>query len=1154
MLKGGDGTGTAMGKPKHPLWGLLIVQFLGAFNDNAWKLIVALLAIRTAAEQAGGSGPAFEAASQTQTTIAFMVFTLPLMLVSIPAGVLADRLSKRSVIIIMKAVEVCLMAGGTLALLIRPSGGVLSLLVLGLMGAHSALFSPAKYGILPEILPHEQLSSGNGLLELLTFLAIISGTIAGGILLDWAGESPWVSGLVLLTLASLGFLVSWRVPRVHPARSEGGVATTVTIAWDALRSDRVLRLAVLGSIFFWSVASLAGQDILVYGKAVLGLPDRMVGLPLAFLAIGTGLGAVLAGKLSASKVEYGLLPLGAIGLTFFLLLLGTISPAFSGTLLIMALLGIASGMLVVPLNALVQWRSPDDRRGAVIALSNSFIFGGILAGSLSAKILSGIGLSASGILLAASVVTAAGTLWVLWLLPDAFLRLVLVLLTHTFYRLRVVGREHVPERGGALLVPNHVSFIDGLLVLASLDRPIRFLVDAEYVHHFFLRPFMTSLGAIPISASGGPRMLLRSLRDAGKYLDQGELVCIFPEGQLTRTGMLLPFRRGFQRLSKGRSAPIIPIHLDRVWGSIFSYANGRFLTKLPERIPYPVTVCFSAPLPADTPVYEVRRAVQDMGETAWRLRMADSRPLYHRFVHAMRRHPFRLAFADTTRPHLSRLRALAGTIALARAFCPHWDGQPRVGILLPPSVAGALTNFAVTLSGRISVNLNYTAGGAGLESAARQAGLRTVVTSRGFLDRAKVKLPKDIQPLWMEEIAGTIGRPAWLMALLLAAFAPLRLVERACGMRQRPTIDDIATIIFSSGSTGEPKGVMLTHFNLQANVAAVAQTVPIHPTDRLLGVLPFFHSFGYMATLWLAALHGMGVVFHPTPLETSAIGELVRRYRVTYLIATPTLLQLYLRRCTPEQFGSLRVVLTGAERLSERLAQAFEDQFGIRPLEGYGVTECSPVIAVSGPGFRAPGFYQRGARRGHVGQPLPGLSVRIVDPDTFRPLPPRTPGMLLVKGPNVMRGYLGRDDLTAGVMRDGWYITGDIATLDEDGFLQITDRLSRFSKIGGEMVPHGRVEEALQQAAAKDVRAFAVTAIPDDRKGERLAVLHTLDEAVIPALLEKVAAQGLPNLFLPRRDHFVKVDTLPVLGTGKLDLRQVKRIAMERLGSSARGS
>ncbi len=1139
-----------MDNPKHPLRGLLIVQFLGAFNDNAWKLIVALLAIRAVAAQVGGSGPAFEAASQTQTTLAFVVFTLPLMLVSLPAGVLADRVSKRSVIIIMKAIEVCLMAGATLALGIRPSDWVLPLVVLGLMGAHSALFSPAKYGLLPEILPHDQLSSGNGLLELWTFLAIISGTVAGGVLLDWAGESAWISGLVLTTLAGLGFLLSWTVPRVPPARSQGGITTTVKIAWDTLRTDRILRLAVLGSIFFWTIASLAGQDILVYGKTVLGLADRTVGLPLAMLAIGTGFGAVVAGKLSASKVEYGLLPLGAIGLTVFLLLLGIFSPGLFGVLILMALLGIASGMLVVPLNALVQWRSPDDRRGAVIALSNSFVFGGILLGSLSAKVLSEIGLSASGILLAVSAVTAMGTVWALWLLPDAFLRLVLVLLTHTFYRLRVIGRGHVPERGGALLVPNHVTFIDGLFLLASLDRPIRFVMEARYYHRPFLRPFVKSLGAIPISATGGPRLVLRALRDAGRYLDQGEVVCIFPEGQLTRTGMLLPFRRGFERLAKGRTVPIIPVHLDRIWGSIFSYAGERFVTKIPQRIPYPVTVSFGPPLPSTTPGYAVRQAVQDLSEVAWALRKNKCRPLHAAFIRGMRRRPFRFMFADSTRPRVSRLQALAGAIALCRALGPAWKEQESVGILLPPSVAGALVNFAATLAGRTSVNLNYTAGRPGIESAIRQARLQTVVTSRTFIERVKLDLPEGIQPLWVEDIMATIGHGSRLRALLLALLGPLRLIERTCGMVQRPTTDDVATIIFSSGSTGDPKGVMLSHFNVQANVEAVAEVFSTQPTDRLLGILPFFHSFGYMATLWLATIHGIGVAFHPNPLDASAIGELVRRQRVTFLIATPTFLQLYLRRCTPEQFGSLRLVLTGAEKLSERLAQAFEDRFGIRPLEGYGTTECSPVIAVSGPGFRAPGYYQPGARRGHVGQPLPGLAVRIVDPDSFVPLPPGEPGMLLVKGPNVMRGYLGRDDLTANVIRDGWYITGDIATLDADGFLQITDRLSRFSKIGGEMVPHGRVEEALQEAAGSDTHAFAVTAVPDERKGERLAVLHTLDEAAIPAILEKVATQGLPNLFIPRRDHFVKVDKLPVLGTGKLDLRAVRRLATERLGPS----
>ena len=362
-------------------------------------------------------------------------------------------------------------------------------------------------------------------------------------------------------------------------------------------------------------------------------------------------------------------------------------------------------------------------------------------------------------------------------------------------------------------------------------------------------------------------------------------------------------------------------------------------------------------------------------------------------------------------------------------------------------------------------------------------------------------------------------------------------------------MDDLATIIFSSGSTGEPKGVMLSHFSIDANAQGATQVLHLYQRERVLGILPFFHSFGYLV-FWFVLFNNAALVFHPSPLDVAAIGELVRRYRITFLVTTPTFLQLYQRRCTPEQFSSLRVVLTGAEKLPARLAQAFKDRFGLDPIEGYGVTECAPVIAVNCPDFRAAGFFQPASRRGTVGQPLPGVSVKIVDPESYAPLPPGTPGMLLVKGPNVMTGYLKRDDLTANVMRDGWYITGDIALVDDDGFLTITDRLSRFSKIGGEMVPHGKVEEALQQAAGTDIQVFAVTGIPDDRKGEQLAVLHTLEESRIPEILEKLMAIGLPNLFMPPRGNFVKVEALPVLGTGKMDLRRLKQIAMERLAKA----
>ncbi|MFO0774248.1 MAG: acyl-[ACP]--phospholipid O-acyltransferase [Nitrospiraceae bacterium] len=1129
------------------LTGLLVAQFCGAFNDNAWKLIVALLAIRQVAAQLGRDNPAFELEAQTHTTVTFVVFTLPLVLFSVVAGVLADRVSKRTVIVGMKLAEVALMAAGTAALWLDPSGHFLPLIVLGLMGVHSALFSPAKYGILPEILPQARLTAGNGLLELWTFMAIITGTAAAGFLLDAADPQPWRAGAALVVISLIGMGASWFVPPVPPARSAGGLTDTLRGAWSALQDDRVLRLAIMGNIFFWTLASLVGQDILIYAKSTLGLSDALAGIPMTLLAAGIGVGAVLAGRLSGVTIELGLIPIGVFGMATMLLAIGVLSPGLTWTLILLGILGIASGLFVVPVNALVQWRAPADRRGAVIAMQNTAVFTGVLCGSLGSGLLGTLGLHAAGIFLVAGVGAAAGFVLALRLLPESFLRALLVLVTKTLYRVRVLHPERVPATGGALLIPNHVSFIDAVLLITCIERPVRFLVDTQYFEIPWLRPFMRLAQAIPIAASASPRVLLRALRDAGEALDRGELVCIFPEGQITRTGGLLPFRRGFARIVKNRTTPIVPIHLDRIWGSIFSFVGGRFLTKWPQRIPYPITISFGEPMPPTASVGEIRSAIQDLGEAAWRLRKPQRRPLHRLAVRSLRRHPLRFAMADPTRPHLRSYQALAGTVALAKALESDWQDQRTVGLLLPPSVPGALTNLAATLSGRTTIHLNYTAGRAGLEQAVALAGLRTVVTSRQFVEKAKLDLPTTVTPIWLEDVSARITGMQRLTALCWGLFAPISWLERYCGAMHAPTMDDIVTIIFSSGSTGAPKGVMLSHFNIDSNIEGALQLFHVDAGDRLLGILPFFHSFGYMLPFWLAIIHGLPVVYLPSPLDTTAVGEAMLKYRLTICIATPTFVQLYLRRCTPEQFGSLRVMLTGAEKLTERLAQTFQDRFGVRPLEGYGATECAPVISVGCPDFRAAGFFQPASRRGSVGQPLPGIAVRIVDPETFAPLPTGTAGMLLVKGSNVMTGYVGRPDLTAAAMRDGWYITGDIAYIDEDGFLFITDRLSRFSKIGGEMVPHGRIETALHEAAGADGQVLAVTGVPNDRKGEQLAVLHILDERLIPDILEKAAATGLSNLFLPRRDAWIKVEKLPLLGSGKLDLRELKRLAIDAL-------
>ena len=678
---------------RHPLRGLLVSQFFGAFNDNAWKIIVIELAVETLMAKPSAGSSDLETTTLFQTTLAFLVLVIPLMLFSLPAGVLCDRVSKRTVIVWMKLFELVLMSAATAILLLTPGNPWLPLGILALMGLQSALFGPAKYGILPEILPHSRLSAGNGLLELWTFVAIVGGTAVAGYLLGWtrglegAGGLLWLTPLTLAVLAALGLAATRFIPRVPAARSEGGLVVTVTTAWQAMRADRVLWLTVLGSCFYWSVASLVGAVILVYGRLDLGLEHP--GILLAVFGLGVGAGGVLAGKLSANKVEYGLIPLGAVGLALFLLVLALLPPMLIATLPLLALLGISSGFVVVPLNALLQWRSPEDRRGAIIALSRVIVFGGMIVGTLLGPAMSAsLDLPTRGTLVGCAVITASGTLWALRVLPDAFLRLVLVFLTHTFYRLRVIGAPHVPAEGGALLVPNHISFADGLFLFASVDRPIRFIVDSSYFKHLIYGPFLRSLRSIEISSSGGPRVILRAMRDAGKSLDEGEIVCIFAEGEITRTGALQPFRRGLERIAKGRTAPIVPVNLDRVWGSIFSREGGRFLTKIPKQIPYPVTVSFGEPLPSTTPIDEVRRQVQLLGTAAWEERKSDRLPLHISFIRTARRHPFRLAFADPSRQRVSGLQALVGAIALGRRLKPLWQGQQRIcGAARPASSA-----------------------------------------------------------------------------------------------------------------------------------------------------------------------------------------------------------------------------------------------------------------------------------------------------------------------------------------------------------------------------------------------------------------------------------------------------------------------------------
>lgn len=1145
-------------KTRHPLLGLLISQFMGAFNDNAWKLMIFTLATRHLLNE-GIDSTTMEYESQMNATIALMVFLIPMLLFSLPAGAFADKNSKRNVIIWMKILEVFLMLGATLSLLIAPNYLFIPYIFLGLMGMQSAIFSPGKYGILPQILPYEKLSKGNGLIEMFTMIAIIAGTGLGPIMLaaDSSGEKPWLTWtgpLALLLLSLVGVAASYAIPKVDAANTENtSTMQTIKDAYRSIRIDRILLLAILGNILVWLITSLLGQNVLVYAKTIVKYLEKgelYQGIPPASYGLGIALGAFLGGRISGDQIEYGLIPFGSIGFAAMSMLLGIFQPGIPGTVAILIFMGMSAGMLIVPLKSIVQWRSPANMRGAVIALGNTFDIIGMIIGSLIAASMAYAGLTLRMTLILSSLIVVAATIWSIRLLPEALTRLLFIFLTTFFYKIRIVGDQNIPKEGAALLVSNHLSATDAFFLMASIDRPIRFVMSETHYHKWWFKPFALAMDAIPVPYSGTPQAFKTALRQAGKQLKRGHIVCIFPEGQVSRTGLMQPFQEGVEEIIRNQNCPIIPVNLDRVWGTIFSPRGGRYIPRRPQNIPHPLTVTFGQPLPPETPFSTIRYKIRKLGCEAWMERKYDEEPIHLHFIASVWRAPWKLCLADIDNKKISRLKVLSESIALARTLKEEWEGQERIGIMLPPSIEGVLANIATTLTGRISINLNYTMSRQQLDECIEQAQIHIILTTQEFIQKHKNTFPKNIQLIYIENLIQQFTPSLINSSALLGIFAPQSLLNKVCGSIKKPTVDDLLTIIFTSGSTGHPKGVMLTHFNVSSNVEGSAQTIPAAKhNDKLLHTLPLFHAFGYM-TMWMGLNHSLPLVLHPDPLDAASIGTLIKQQKVTMLWTTPTFLNIYLKKIAANMFGSLRFVITGSEKLLGSLSDAFHDHFGIRPVEGYGATECSPVISASTLDVRLPGVYQPGSVKGSVGQPLPGVRIKVVDPDTFEELPLNQEGLLLVKGPNVMLGYLNDKEKTAQVMHKGWYITGDIASIDENDYITITDRISRFSKIGGEMVPHSRIEEALHSIEKSDEQQFIVTSIPSEQKGENLVVLHTIDEGKIHSILQKLSALDLPKFYLPRFDHFIKIETLPKLGSGKTDLQKAKQIALVKLNTN----
>jgi len=1110
---------------------LFWTQFLSAFNDNFLKnALVFLILFQVASSQTGAL-----------VALAGAVFIAPYLFLSALGGELADRHDKARLARITKGVEV----GGAVLAAAGMALGSLPLLfsALFLFGAMSALFSPAKYGLLPDHLEPADLPRANAWVEAGTFLAILAGTTAAGLL--FALDAPalvFAPVMIALALACYGF--SRRIPSAPAAapdlKIDWNIATSTWRVLADLAGDRRLFRVALMNAWFWLIGAMVLSVLPVLVKTHLGGSEIAVTYFLTVFAVSIGIGSALAAWLSAGRVVLlpaplatGLMALFCLDAAFTVAALADTAPASTFAAFLaregvmrlsadMAGLAIAGGLLAVPtFTALQTWAAPESRARR-LAATNALGAALMTAGGLGLAAAQKLGVSTPVVLTAIACLNALAAAMMMKFLPTNPLRDLVSMVYRAFFRMEVKGLENLEKAGEApILALNHVSYLDAGLALTLTDKAPTFAVDYGIAQRWWVKPFLRLANALPINPA--KPMATRSLI---KVIRSGEPMVIFPEGRLTVTGSLMKIYDGAAMVADKTGAMIVPIRIDGLERTPFSYLNPaqirkRLFPKVKVTIMEPKRLSLS-----DTLKGRQRRAAAGAGlykimsNLMFRTSLASDRTIVEQVIDTARDRGFsETALEDPVAGKLTYGRMLTGAAVLGRKIMQQTDGEDTIGLMLPNANGATVTVLAAMSAGKVPAMLNFTAGQENILSACRAAQVKTVFSSRAFVKQARLEvlvegLAKHVRFVWLDELRTGIT-----------------LMDKARGLlsRTRPLVpqsaDDTAVILFTSGSEGKPKGVVLTHRNILANATQAAARVDFTPSDKVFNVLPMFHSFGLTAGTILPLISGVPVYLYPSPLHYRIVPELIYASNATILFGTDTFLNGYARMAHAYDFRSLRYCFAGAEPVKTATRATYMERFGLRVLEGYGVTEAAPVIALNTPMFNKPGT---------VGQLMPGIETRL------EPVPGvETGGRLHVAGPNVMVGYLKEDN--PGVVEplvDGWHDTGDIVEIDTDGFVTIKGRAKRFAKIGGEMVSLAAVEALAGQVWPEHLSAVA--AVKDERKGERLILVTENPDADRAAFIRSAKERGAQDLMIPAEIRVVS--SVPVLGSGKLDFAGVARL------------